>query len=320
MEKKTENCALPTSFILKKGVPQGSIIGPSCCNVALDGLEKAIKITLPKNTRIAINASTRKHALKIHKKQKIEDLNDRTKKPYVDVETIRYVDDIIIIAKASYEQTTKLVATLKNFLRHRGLELKIPDSNKFFFTFKPNTSFNYLGFTIFFPNFKKTIFKRGKFTKFRASPINLIEQRRYDYYRATIFISILKHKITTQLIKIREILHRKNSNKDISRIIGKLNEQVRGFSGYFNLSKQCRVQLSKLDYLTRRLFIKLLSIKYKSKRKTRQFIYQNFVKHGTFQYKTHVLLKYTDVKLFKFRDIRFVSLGKDYFDLNTYLD
>ena len=318
--KRTENCAFSTSFRLNKGVPQGSIIGPACCNAALDGLEKAIKTTLPKNARMGINVSTLKHALKIHKKQSIKDLNERTSKPYVDVETIRYADDIIIIAKASYEQTTKLVGTLKNFLRHRGLELKTPDNDQFFFTFKPNTSFNYLGFTIFFPNFKKTIFRRGKFTTFKASPGNLVEQRRYDYYRATIFISILKYKITTQLIKIRQILHRKNSNMDLTTIIDKLNEQVRGFSNYFNLSKQCRAQLSKLDHLTRRLLIKLLRVKYKSKGKSRQFIHQNFAKHGMFQYKNHALLRYTGVRLFKFRDIRFISLGKAYFDLNIFLD
>jgi hypothetical protein len=124
-----------------------------------------------------MNTSTLKYALKIHKKQNIKDLDDRTRKPYVDVETIRYADDIIIIAKASYEQTTKLVATLKNFLRHRGLELKTNDNNQFFFTFKPNTSFNFLGFTIFFPNFKKIIFKRGKFTKLKATPIYLVDLR-----------------------------------------------------------------------------------------------------------------------------------------------
>jgi retron-type reverse transcriptase len=248
--KKTENCEFPTSFKLNKGVPQGSIIGPACCNAVLDGLEKAIKTTLPKNARMGVNVSTIKYALKIHKKQSIKDLNDRTKKPYVDVETIRYADDIIIIAKASYEQTTKLVGTLKNFLRYRGLELKIPDNGKFFFTFKPNTSFNYLGFTIFFPNFKKHIFRRGKFTKFKASPSNLMNQRRYDYYRASVYISILKYKITTQLIKIRHILHRRNSNMDLTQIIDKLNEQIRGFSNYFNLSKQCRVQLNKLDHIT----------------------------------------------------------------------
>nr|WAK85033.1 hypothetical proteine [Amicula sp. isolate GU52X-4 cfCalB7] len=318
--KRTENCAFSTSFTLNKGVPQGSIIGPACCNAALDGLEKAIKTTLPKNARMQINMPTLRYALKIHKKQSIKDLDEQMRKPYVNVETIRYANDIIIIAKASYEQTTKLVGTLKNFLRHRGLELKTPDNNQFFFTFKPNTSFNYLGFTIFFPNFKKTKFRRGKFTKFRASPSNLVDQRRYDYYRAAIFISILKYKITTQRIKIRQILHRRNSNMDLTMIINRLNEQVRGFSNYFNLSKQCRVQLSKLDFLTRRLLKKLLRTKYKSKKKTRQFIYQNFIKHGTFQYKNHALLKYTDVRLFKFRDIRFISLGKAYFELNIYLN
>jgi retron-type reverse transcriptase len=318
--KRTENCVFPASFTLNKGVPQGSIIGPACCNAVLDGLEKAIKTTLPENARMGINVSTLRYALKIHKKQSIKDLNERTSRPYVNVETIRYADDIIIIAKASYEQTIKLVGTLKNFLRHRGLELKTPDNDQFFFTFKPNTRFNYLGFTIFFPNFKKTKFRRGKFTKFRASPSNLMDQRRYDYYRATIFISILKYKISTQRIKIRQILHRSNSNKNITTIISKLNEQVRGFSNYFNLSKQCRVQLSKLDHLTHRLLMKLLRAKYKSKKKSRQFIYQHFVKQGIFQYKNQALLRYANVKLFKFRDIRNISLGKAYFDLNIYLN
>ena len=318
--KRTENCTSLTSFTLNKGVPQGSIIGPACCNATLDGLNKVIKTTLPKNARLEINTSTLRHALKIHKKQSIKYLHSQTSKPYINVETIRYADDIIIIAKASYEQTTKLVGALKNFLRQRGLELKTPDNGQFFFTFKPNTKFNYLGFTIFFPNFKKTIFKRGKFTKFTASTSNLVQQRRYDYYRATIFVSILKYKITTQLLKIREILHRRNSNMDLAKIIDKLNEQVRGFSNYFNLSKQCRVQLSKLDHLTHRLLKRLLIIKYKSKKKPRKFIYQNFVKRGSFQHKNHTLLKYTDVRLFKFRDIRFISKGKDYFNLNIYLD
>ena len=318
--KRTENCVFLTSFTLNKGVPQGSIIGPACCNAVLDGLEKAIKTTLPKNARMEINVSTLRYALKIHRKQSSENLNELTRRPYVNVETIRYADDIIIIAKASYEQTIKLVGTLKNFLRHRGLELKTPDNDQFFFTFKPNTRFNYLGFTIFFPNFKKIKFSRGKFTKFRASSSNLMDQRRYDYYRATIFISILKYKITIQLIKIRQILHRSNSNKNITTIISKLNEQVRGFSNYFNLSKQCRVQLSKLDHLTHRLLMKLLRAKYKSKKKSRQFIYQHFVKQGIFKYKNQALLKYANVKLFKFRDIRNISLGKAYFDLNIYLD
>ena len=147
-----------------------------------------------------------------------------------------------------------------------------------------------------------------------------MQQRRYNYYRATIFISILKYKVTTQLFKIREILHRKNSNMNLAKIINKLNEQVRRFSNCFNISKQCRIQLSKLDYLTHRLLKRLLMIKYKSKKKTRQFIYQNFLKRGTFQHKNHTLLKYTNVRLFTLKDIKFISQNKNYFNLNIYLD
>ena len=264
--------------------------------------------------------STLRHARKIHKKPNIKDLSYTVVKPYSEVVTIRYADDIIIVAKASYIQMTKLVVTLKNYLRHRGLALKTPENNQFFFTFKPNTKFNYLGFTVFFPNFKKPIFSRGKFTKFTKSPSNIMQQRRYDYYRANIFISILKFKITTQIIEIREILNRKHSNMDLATIINKLNQQIRGFSNYFNLSRACRIQLSKLDHLVRRLLKKLLLLKYKSKSKSGQFIYDNFVKLGTFQYENVTLLKYSEVRMFKFRDIRFINPGKARFELNIYLN
>ena len=122
-------------------------------------------MTIPKNARVSLNKKTLKHVLKIHNKFNIKQLNDRTSRPYINIETIRFADDIIIIARATYEQTKKIVSNLKNFLRLRGLELKIPSDQKFFTTFKPGSKIDYLGFTIFFPNFKKLIFKHGKFTK-----------------------------------------------------------------------------------------------------------------------------------------------------------
>ena len=60
--------------------------------------------------------------------------------------------------------------------------------------------------------------------------------------------------------------------------------------------------------------------KYKSSSKTGKFISQNFLKNGTFHYNDYKLLKYTEVKMFKFRDIRFISNSKNYFNLNIYLD
>lgn len=317
---KTELCNSLSFYTPKKGVPQGSIIGPACCNSVLDGLEKHINSTLSKNDRVSLNKKTLNHALKIHNKSNIKHLNDRTSKPYVNIETIRFADDIIIVAKASYIQTEKIVSSLKNFLRIRGLELETPSNQKFFFTFKPGSKLNYLGFTLFFPDFKKPIFKCGKFTKWRPSPDNLGNQRRYDYYRSTILISIQKFKIFTQLRKIREILHRRNSNGELKQIISKLNEQIRGFSNYFNLSRQCRIQLKWLDYIVYKSMKKFLLNKYKSKNKVGKFISQNFLKDGTFYCDNYKLLKHTDIRMFKFRDIRFISNSKDYFNLNIYLD
>lgn len=162
---KTEFCNSSILYTPKKGVSPGSIIGPACCNSALDGLEKYINSMIPKSACVSLNRKTLKYALKIYNKSNIKQLNGRTSKPYINIKTIRFTDDIIIIAKATYEQTKKIVSNLKNFLRFRGLELKIPSDQKFFTTFKPGSKIDYLGFTIFFPNFKKPIFKHGKFTK-----------------------------------------------------------------------------------------------------------------------------------------------------------
>jgi len=127
---KTEDSFSKDYFSLKKGVPQGSIIGPFCCNVVLDGLEKHLNSIFPKNTRFDSDPNTVKYTLKIHNKTKISKLNDRTIKPCVKIETIRFADDILIIAKMDSKQIFKVILALKNFLGQRGLSLKIPNNNE----------------------------------------------------------------------------------------------------------------------------------------------------------------------------------------------
>ena len=55
---KTELCNSSIFYAPKKGIPQGSIIGPVCCNSTLDGLEKYINSTISKNARVTLNKKT----------------------------------------------------------------------------------------------------------------------------------------------------------------------------------------------------------------------------------------------------------------------
>jgi hypothetical protein len=128
---KLENDDIKSFYKPRKGVVQGSIIGPACCNVALNGLQKTLKEVFKKNERFEAEHSILQYGLKIHNKQEITELDDRTRKPYVKMEVIRFADDIIIVAKMSDQQISKVVSALKTFLRHRGMELKVPDNKNY---------------------------------------------------------------------------------------------------------------------------------------------------------------------------------------------
>mmetsp|Transcript_60627 Transcript_60627/g.100675 ORF Transcript_60627/g.100675 Transcript_60627/m.100675 type:complete len:210 (-) Transcript_60627:1656-2285(-) len=196
--------------IPKKGLPQGSIIGPACCNVVLNGLQEAISKVLPKNARFNADNGMIKHSLRIHNKTDISSLNDRTRRPYVTIETIRFADDIIIVAKMSDLQIIKIVAALKTFLRHRGVTLKNTENDNYWSVFKPGASIDYLGFNIIFPDIGSKKFRTGKFTKFRFSPDMLGNERFRDYTRSPVFLAIGKNAISKQKKVVKEILQRKN--------------------------------------------------------------------------------------------------------------
>lgn len=96
------------------GTPQGGVISPLLCNVALNGIEKYIKRANPLIKGIS---------------------------PGVNV--IRYADDMIITGK-SQEIAIKNRELLKEFLKERGLEL---NENKTLIT-HIKTGFDFLGFNI----------------------------------------------------------------------------------------------------------------------------------------------------------------------------
>lgn len=73
-----------------KGTPQGSIISPILCNIALNGLENIVRPGLPRNS-------------------------DRTSRKYIGVWLIRYVDDFILTSptREGLESKKKLIECYK---------------------------------------------------------------------------------------------------------------------------------------------------------------------------------------------------------------
>lgn len=108
---------------IERGVPQGGVISPLLCNIALNGLEKEIK----------------KEAHLYNQKQKSEKLR------YTKVHVIRYADDVIITG-ATKNLVEMSQRHMDRFLEPRGLALhpsktQICDITK--------QGFEFLGFQIF---------------------------------------------------------------------------------------------------------------------------------------------------------------------------
>lgn len=83
-------------YPIEEGVPQGGIASPVIANLALDGLEKKLRVKYPANTNRARRAK---------------------------VNMIRYADDIIITGSSKELLCDEVVPPVIEFLKERGLEL-----------------------------------------------------------------------------------------------------------------------------------------------------------------------------------------------------
>ena len=88
-------------FPTQSGTPQGSIISPTLANMVLDGMEKTIDEALGIKWRRVLGKNDNPH--KIH--------------------LIRYADDFIVMADSKEILEKKVLPTIENFLKQRGLTL-----------------------------------------------------------------------------------------------------------------------------------------------------------------------------------------------------
>jgi len=185
----------PESFANKKlskviptvGVSQNSIIGPIFCNIVLDGLETEIYSVCLKNPHYILNSNQIMFA-----KEKVGIKNINIKRE-TNIQCIRFVDNIIIFGLTNKKILTEIKIKLVAFLAIRGLRIK--KANDDIQVFCPGNKFNYLGFSFVYPDYKKDVINKGKFTKLINNISTLANYKRSSYLRANPYICISDKKI-----------------------------------------------------------------------------------------------------------------------------
>jgi RNA-directed DNA polymerase len=205
-----------TLFPTEKGTQQGGVISPLLANVALHGLETAVREAFPANHMV--------------QGQRIQNW-----KPQV----IRYADDLVILHRdqAVIEQSKEVVAA---WLKNMGLELK-PSKTRITHTLQAvegEAGFDFLGFNVRHYHVGKTHFvKTGGRTRGRTN----------EWVDFKTIIKPSKTALHRHYAALSEIITRlKAASQDT--VIATLNPTIRGWSGYYRTVVASRA-FSKLDHL-----------------------------------------------------------------------
>ena len=180
--------------IPEMGTPQGGVLSPVLCNVALNGLEEMVK----------------KKAIEFRKP-----ILGRGGNPKVHV--VRYADDFIIIGP-SKKMLKALRPHVENFLAERGLEISKAKSSLFNIW---EQEFEFLGFS----------FNKKRFNYKKRSEVSWKKRS----YKSTsrIIIKPSGDNLKKFRNKIRDIVR---SYTDLSTLVLKLNEYLRGWAIYFAIT------------------------------------------------------------------------------------
>lgn len=180
--------------IPEMGTPQGGVLSPVLCNVALNGLEEMVKI---KATELCKPILGRRGNPKVH--------------------VVRYADDFIIIGP-SKKMLKALRPHVENFLAERGLEISKAKSSLFNIW---EQEFEFLGFS----------FNKKRFNYKKRSEISW-EKRSYKS-TSRIIIKPSDDNLKKFRNRIRDIVR---SHTDLSSLVLKLNEYLRGWAIYFAIT------------------------------------------------------------------------------------
>lgn len=175
------------------GFPQGGIVSPLLCNIALTGLQKALDIRLTKGGlhRNSIGANRI---------------------------LVRYADDFVILCK-TYEDAELVVEITKNFMAERGLSLK--KSNIVHIT----QGFDFVGFHI------KWIPYRGvnKNNVLKIACYNPYKVTYWNKERGTLLSDPSAKSIKNIKAKLKEAVV-SSYGKSATILVGKVNPIIRGYA------------------------------------------------------------------------------------------
>lgn len=296
-----------------EGVPQGSIIGQLLCNIVLDGLQDYIQNQLPER----YNCSEREMR---YLNFKITGSSIIRSSTYLSLFCVRYADDILILAKCSNEQIKKIQKLLVEFLSYIGLEIK--NSSEFQGKlFEPGSSFEYLGFKFIYPDFrKKKTFDKGKYTKFKITPMNLAQNVKSRYLNNNIFLLVSKPSLQKFKDNLKKQLSKKHSYLSVDKMVDSLNTMMRVFLNYYNITSTVSAQLLPINDLLHKSFYKYLLRKYSSVPKIYTYIKKNFKNGNRFSSGNKTLLRVNDIKPLESVALPFIAPSNEYLQANLYLD
>jgi hypothetical protein len=166
---------------------------------------------------------------------------------------IRYAADILILGKGDVSQFKMILSRLKSFLDNHGLSLKNEKSVDVQ-DFSPGKSIEYLGFKFLFTNYKNPKFGLAKFTKIKPDPFIILRNKFSNYSRSGLLVLIRKESFKKAVLKIKNILSRKNIPLSVKLLIERVNAVLRGTVNYFGHFQKTRVQLKQLDNLIYKRF------------------------------------------------------------------
>lgn len=196
---------------LDRGTPQGGVISPTLANLTLNGLEKEVEEAVNKDYQVG------KRGIYIGKKTG-KDGKQRYERVSTNLFTVRFADDVIILARSKRMIEETIKPCVSKFLAVRGLWLS--DEKTRILSVQKGEKIEFLGYVFQF--FKKILPKYKLFHDRQG--------------REAIACYPQKEKCKNIVDKLRKIFE-KSYNMSAFTLISNVNPIIRGWSQYFNLGQ-----------------------------------------------------------------------------------
>lgn len=311
-------------IIPRRGVPQGSIIGPVICNFVLNGIEEFLLKDLP--LRYQFDDKEINRIRKQFGQEKVNQYKNPSDWSKTRIRVYRYADDILILGKASQEHFTSIYKRLVLFLKDRGLSLKEKEDPVEIFL--PGAKFEFLGFQFHFANYKSSKINRGKYTRYSFSETFMVLRGHHkSRYRDGLFITIRPKSYKLIILKFKSLFAPNRVGLPVETLIKDYNKWLEGVIKNFGVTRSTRTQLMKLNHFAYLKFKKLLLRKFSSKPKLRTFLRKKYftsdylVKDGgTIQFKAQDVIPHGGQPLHKIAPILSSLKANIYLDSSLYIE